>query len=91
VDQVFTTPAPTVETVLAVDLFGQVAVGYTGTVTFATDDPDGAVPPDYTFTAADAGSHTFAAGVTLYADGSLVTDTDTQQDSLTGSVVVPLG
>jgi hypothetical protein len=78
-------------TVLAVDLFGQVAVGYTGTVTFATDDPDGAVPPDYTFTTADAGSHTFAAGVTLYADGSRVIATDTQQDSLTGSVVVPLG
>jgi hypothetical protein len=38
-----------------------------------------------------AGSHTFAAGVTLYADGSLVTASDTQQDSLTGSVVVPLG
>jgi hypothetical protein len=78
-------------TVLAVDLFGRAAVGYTGTVTFATDDPDGGVPPDYTFTAADAGSHTFAAGVTLYADGSRVTATDTQQDSLTGSVMVPLG
>ena len=38
-----------------------------------------------------AGSPTFAAGVTLYADGSLVTASDTQQDSLTGNIIVPLG
>jgi hypothetical protein len=78
-------------TVLAVDAFGQVAVGYTGTVTFSTDDPNGSVPADYTFSADDGGAHTFAGGVTLYADGSRVTATDTQQDSLTGSIIVPLG
>jgi hypothetical protein len=78
-------------TVQAVDIFGQTAVGYTGTVTFATDDPDGSVPADYTFTADDAGTHTFVGGVTLYADGSRITVTDTQMDTLTGSLVVPVG
>jgi hypothetical protein len=48
-------------TVQAVDVFGQVAFGYRGTVTFSVTDPDPAVvlPADYTFTAADGGVHTF--------------------------------
>jgi hypothetical protein len=77
--------------VKAVDSFGQVAVGYTGTVTLATDDPKGTMPADYTFTADDAGSHTFRGGVTLYADGSRITATDTADDTLTGSLVVTFG
>jgi hypothetical protein len=71
--------------------YGNTVTDYAGTVTFSTDDPNGSVPPDYTFTTDDAGTHTFVGGVTLYADGSRVTATDTQQDSLSGSVVVPLG
>jgi hypothetical protein len=73
------------------DAYGNTVTGYAGTVTFATDDPDGVVPADYTFTAADAGTHTFAGGVTLYADRSRVTATDTQMDSVNGSIIVPLG
>jgi hypothetical protein len=48
-------------TVTAVDPFNHVAVGYTGTVTFGTSDPDPGVvlPADYAFTLADGGSHTF--------------------------------
>jgi hypothetical protein len=76
--------------VRAVDAFGQTALGYTGTVTFATDDPDGSVPADYAFSAADAGTHTFVGAVTLYADGSTVTVTDTTLTTLTGSIVIPL-
>ena len=58
-------------TVIAVDSFGQVAVGYTGTVTFSTTDPDLNVvlPPDYLFTLADGGLHTFMAGFTLQTPG----------------------
>jgi hypothetical protein len=58
-------------TVTAVDVFGQVAVGYTGTVTFGTSDtgPGVTLPPDYTFTAADAGTHTFAGQFTLVTPG----------------------
>jgi hypothetical protein len=48
-------------TVTAVDLLGQVAVGYTGTVSFTTTDTDPGVvlPADYTFTLNDGGVHTF--------------------------------
>jgi hypothetical protein len=56
-----TAGAPFDVTVTAVDPLGQVAVGYPGTLTFATTDPDpGAVlPADYSFTADDGGVHTF--------------------------------
>jgi len=56
--------------VTAVDPFGQVAAGYTGTVTFGTIDPDPGVvlPTDYTFTPADAGVHTFS-DITLVTCG----------------------
>jgi hypothetical protein len=73
------------------DAYGNTVTGYTGTVTFATDDPDGALPEDYTFTAEDAGSHTFSGGGTLYADGSRITVTDTEVDTLTGSLVITFG
>jgi hypothetical protein len=58
-------------TVTAVDIFAQVAVGYTGTVSFSTTDPDPNVvlPPDYPFTLADQGRHTFLAGFTLQTPG----------------------
>jgi hypothetical protein len=57
--------------VKAVDAFGQVALGYRGTVTFATTDNDPAVmlPADYAFTAADQGVHTFTGGFTLITPG----------------------
>jgi hypothetical protein len=73
------------------DAYGNTVTGYTGTVTFATDDPQGMVPADYTFTAADAGSHTFVGGVTLYTDGSTITVTDALMATLTGSLVITLG
>ena len=58
-------------TVTAVDIFAQVAVGYTGTVTLSTTDPDPNVvlPADYPFTLADGGTHTFMAGFTLQTPG----------------------
>jgi hypothetical protein len=73
------------------DAYGNTVTGYTGTVTFSTDDPDGTLPGDYTFTAEDAGAHTFVGGVTLYADGSRVTVTDTELDTLTGSLIITFG
>jgi hypothetical protein len=78
--------------VTAADPFGQVALGYTGTVTFSTSDPDPGVvlPADYVFQASDGGSHTFPAGVTLVTPGTeAVTVTDTVS-GITGSVTVPL-
>jgi hypothetical protein len=82
-------------TVTAVDIFGQVAAGYTGTVTFSTTDPDPAVvlPADYPFTLADGGVHTFAdtglGETTLQTRGRrTITTTDTQDGSILGSVTV---
>jgi hypothetical protein len=68
-------------TVTAVDIFAQVAVGYTGTVTFSTTDPDPNVvlPADYPFTLADGGTHTFTGQFTLMTPGIwtlTATDTD---------------
>jgi hypothetical protein len=50
---------PDAMTVRALDYFGRLVPSYTGKVVFAVTDPDGNVPPSYTFTTADAGSHTF--------------------------------
>src|SRR5262249_34117995 len=73
-----TTPVeiPASVVVSALDQFGNVATGYTGTIHFASSDPQAVLPADYTFTAADAGRHTFTA--TLNTDGTQtlsVTDT----------------
>jgi hypothetical protein len=82
-------------TVTAVDAFGQVAVGYTGTVTFSTSDPDPTVvlPADYTFTADDGGVHTFTdtglGETTLLTPGDqTLTVTDTADSTLTGSTII---
>jgi predicted outer membrane repeat protein len=78
--------------VAVVDIFGQLAVGYTGTITFSTTDPDPGVvlPPDYTFQASDGGVVAFAAGVTLFTSGDqTLTVTDTGS-GITGSTVVTL-
>ena len=58
---------------------------YTGTVNFTSTDPKAVLPADYTFTAADAGVHTFTNAVTLKTAGTqsvTVTDTSTK---ITGS------
>ena len=66
---------------------GAVALGYTGTVTFSTSDldPNVVVPADYTFAAADQGTHTFSGGFTLMTPGS---QTLTATDTIAGSATV---
>jgi hypothetical protein len=75
--------------VTAVDPFGQVALGYTGTVSLSSADPYGAtVPTDATFTAGDNGSQAFPGEATLYTAGPWdVTATDTNT-GITGSAIV---
>ena len=82
-------------TVTAVDPFGQVAVGYAGTVSFGTTDPDPRVvlPAAYTFTSGDAGVHTFAdtglGETTLFTRGDqTLVVTDTADSSITGCATV---
>ncbi len=72
----FTVSAPTASaagdsftvTVSAIDSLGSVGTGYGGTVRFSSSDPLAGLPSDYTFTADDAGVHTF--NVSLKSAGS---------------------
>jgi hypothetical protein len=75
------------------DEYGNVATGYRGTVHFSTSDPLPTVvlPPDYTFTASDAGSRSFS--VQLWTVGSqTLTAGDKARPSLsdTNSITVAL-
>lgn len=63
-------------TVTALDDRGNPLPGYTGTVHFASSDPQAVLPADYTFTAADNGTHTFTVTLkTAYSQSVTVTDT----------------
>jgi hypothetical protein len=82
-------------TVTAVDPFNQVAVGYTGTVTFHTNDPDPGVvlPADYTFTLEGGGTHLFTdtglGETTLVTPGpQTLTVLDTADNTIAGSASV---
>jgi hypothetical protein len=76
-------------TVTARDAYGNVVTGYTGTVHFTSSDAQASLPGNYTFTASDAGMHTFSGGVTLDTAGEqTVTATDTATSSLTGGLSV---
>ena len=75
------------------DQFGNVATGYRGAVHFSTSDPLPTVmlPGDYTFTASDAGSHTFS--VQLWTPGNqTLTARDKSKSTLsdTNSITVRL-
>jgi hypothetical protein len=77
-------------TVTAYDPFGNVAVGFTGTVTFSSTDKHANLPADYTFTAADGGTHTFS-GVSFHMLGQpqqALTVTDEGDASIFGSIDV---
>ncbi len=70
-------------TVTALDAYGNIATGYTGTVHF-TDSVSGAtLPSNYSFKAADNGVHTFT-GLKLKTKG---TQTLTVTDTLLGTIV----
>jgi Tol biopolymer transport system component len=71
-------------TVTALDAYGNVAVGYTGTIHFKSSDGQASLPADYTFTASDAGAHTFSA--TLKTAGTQsITASDTVTATITGT------
>jgi hypothetical protein len=67
------------------DAYGNVVTGYTGTVHFRSSDSTATLPANYTFTAADAGVHTWN-GVILHTKGKkTLTVTDTLNSSLTAT------
>jgi hypothetical protein len=68
------------------DAYGNVVTGYVGTVHFTSSDSTATVPMDYTFTAADAGVHTFVNAAVLRKKGrQTVTVTDTLTSALTAT------
>ena len=72
-------------TVTVRDTIGQIASGYLGTVYFSSSDVRAGLPAIYTFTAADAGSHTFAA--TLKTAGVQQIKVTDNTGALTGTEV----
>ena len=74
-------------TVTAKDSAGHVAAGYKGTVHFTTSDSSLSIvlPSNYTFTAGDAGVHTFPSAAKLDKAGTqTITATDTATGTITG-------
>ncbi len=71
-------------TVTARDAFGNLCQGYTGTVTFSSSDVQAGLPASYTFTAADAGVHTFMATLKT-AGAQSITVRDSASSSILGS------
>jgi hypothetical protein len=76
-------------TVTAEDVYGNTTPAYRGTLHFASSDPKPVLPPDYPFTAGDAGVHTFTNAATLFTAGARnITATDTGTLSITGQRIV---
>ncbi len=73
-------------TITAKDAFTNTATGYTGTIGFSSDDPQGVLPGNYTFVSGDNGVRTFTNALTLKTAGSRsVTATDTVSASINGN------
>ncbi len=74
-------------TVTAEDGTGTTDTGYAGTVKFSSTDTNAAVslPTNYTFTAGNAGVHTFNVTLATAASPQTVTVTDTATASITGT------
>jgi hypothetical protein len=72
-------------TVTALDPYGNVATGYTGTVHFTSNDSMATLPADYTYTGNDAGVHTFSATLNTAGSAQSLTATDTKTGSITGT------
>jgi uncharacterized delta-60 repeat protein len=76
-------------TVTALDPAGNVATGYTGTVTFASTDGAATLPNSYTFTASDQGVHTFTATLNTAGTQSLTAaDSGNGLTAAEGNIVV---
>ncbi|MBI3723760.1 hypothetical protein HY251_07395 [bacterium] len=77
-------------TLTVVDSAGVVVTGYAGTISFSSTDADPGVvlPSAYTFTAADAGAHSFPASVVLETFGPEIVTASDASAGITGSATV---
>ena len=71
-------------TVTAKDAYSNTATGYTGTVTFSSNDSGATMPSNYTFQGSDNGQKTFSVALKT-AGTRTITATDTVTGSITGS------
>jgi hypothetical protein len=94
-DYVFSGPSPPTAvagtafsfTVTVKDFLHNVDGAYRGTIHFTSTDNFAVLPSDYTFTATDAGVHTFSA--TFQSSGTqTITGTDTIDSTITGSLTI---
>jgi dGTPase len=67
------------------DAYGNVVTGYRGTVHFSSSDSTATLPANYTFTASDAGVHTFTGLVLRKKGKQTLTVSDTQHSNLTAT------
>lgn len=74
-------------TVTAVDAYGNSGAIYAGTVHFTSSAAEAGLPPDYAFTSADGGTHTFEAVFSTPELISLIV-TDTLDATLTGEALL---
>jgi hypothetical protein len=74
------------------DSFGQLVVGYLGTIHFSStdNDPNVVLPADYTFGASNGGSVTFSGGVTLFTPGSQTVTATDLGSGISGNTIVTL-
>ena len=73
------------------DAYGNVVTGYTGTVHFSSSDNTATLPANYTFTAADAGVHTWSGVILRKKGNKTLTVTDTLNSSLTATDTISVG
>lgn len=71
-------------TVTALDPYGNRVTGYSGTIRFTSSDALAWLPPDYIFSAADAGQHTFSRGLILWQAGTQTISTTDLKALITG-------
>jgi hypothetical protein len=75
--------------VVARDIYGNIATGYTGTISFHSSDLLAILPSDYTFTAADGGIHNFT--VIFRSPGTVsLSVVDTKNSHLSGTLAKTL-
>jgi hypothetical protein len=80
--------SPASFTVTARNIRRETMTNYSGTVHFTSTDPAAVLPPDYTFTPADQGTHTFSATFNTAGDRELTVSDATAGLTTTKSVRV---
>jgi hypothetical protein len=76
-------------TVTAYDAYGNIVIGYQGTVHFSSSDPQAALPRNYEFVSADQGTHTFTRRTILRTLGAqTITVAAAANSSINGTVTV---